>query len=177
MSNNIDIMDIPGWFDFNDIYDDAVSNAIDNAHFVECGVFCGKSTIYMASKIKQSNKKITFDAVDTFKPNDCFGITQNTFEYFANFFDVRSYINLIVQDQFNIISTYKDNSLDFIFLDSIHTFEATKLAIEQFKPKLKNGGVLAGHDYTREFPGVLKAVQRTLTNIRTSKSSFIWQKP
>lgn len=49
------ISEIPGWFDFHQIYIDAVVHAPqDGAIFVELGSFLGQSTAYMANLIKAS---------------------------------------------------------------------------------------------------------------------------
>ena len=51
--------DIQGWFDFHSIYNDAVAQAPDGAHFVEVGAWLGRSTAYMAEQIAESGKQIT----------------------------------------------------------------------------------------------------------------------
>ena len=56
---------------------------------------------------------------------------------------------------------FEDGSLDFVFIDADHTYEAVKADIAAWKPKVKKGGVLCGHDYENtDFPawGVKKAV-------------------
>eukprot|EP01038_Epipyxis_sp_PR26KG_P010306 gene10306-13852_t len=40
-----------------------------------------------------------------------------------------------------------DNSLDFIYVDARHDYCGCKQDIEQWWPKLKPGGIMAGHDY------------------------------
>jgi len=55
-----------------------------------------------------------------------------------------------------------DASLDFVFIDADHSYEGCKADIEAWKPKIKKGGFISGHDYENtEFPcwGVKKAVQ------------------
>ena len=47
------------------------------------------------------------------------------------------------------------NELDFIYIDGNHDYEYMKEDIENYWNKLKEGGVLAGHDIS--FPGVSKA--------------------
>src|SRR2546422_979120 len=59
--------DIPGWFDFPGVYDAMVDAAESGSTFVEGGCWLGKSTIYLASRIRRGRKKITLYAVDTFK--------------------------------------------------------------------------------------------------------------
>lgn len=42
---------------------------------------------------------------------------------------------------------FKDAQLDFVYLDAQHQYEAIKQDIDWWWPKVKNGGLLAGHDY------------------------------
>lgn len=54
-----------------------------------------------------------------------------------------------------------DGSLDFVFIDANHSYAACRADIEAWRPKLKSGGLLAGHDYEHpDFPewGVKRAV-------------------
>lgn len=61
--------------------------------------------------------------------------------------------------------TFSDNSIDLVYIDSIHTFEAVTDAINRWTPKLKPGGYLAGHDFDRNvWPGVVKAVLESVGN-------------
>ena len=49
---------IQGWFDFQNIYSNAVSTApTEGAHFVEIGSWKGTSAAYMAVEIANSRKK------------------------------------------------------------------------------------------------------------------------
>ena len=56
-----------------------------------------------------------------------------------------------------------DDSLDFVYIDSSHTYEATRKEIELYWPKLKVGGILAGHDYCNG-PDIQRAVQELATS-------------
>jgi predicted O-methyltransferase YrrM len=52
-----------------------------------------------------------------------------------------------------------DGSLDFVFVDADHRYEAVKDDILRWRPKLREGGVMLGHDYNPPvWPGVVKAV-------------------
>lgn len=48
--------------------------------------------------------------------------------------------------------------LDFVYVDASHTYRHVKEDIENYYPKLKLGGVLAGHDFNAKFLGVVRAV-------------------
>ena len=53
---------------------------------------------------------------------------------------------------------YIPNCLDFVYIDGDHSYEATKKDIELYYPKVKKGGMVAGHDYKESEQGVIKAV-------------------
>lgn len=42
---------------------------------------------------------------------------------------------------------FREESLDFIYLDADHSYESVKADLEAWYPKLKRGGLLAGDDY------------------------------
>lgn len=51
-----------------------------------------------------------------------------------------------------------NQSIDLLFIDGDHRYEFVKRDIENYWPKLKQNGVLLGHDYTTSFvPGIKKA--------------------
>lgn len=70
-------------------------------------------------------------------------------------------VSIVRKDSLEAVNDFEDQSLDFVFLDADHTYEAIKADIEAWYPKVKVGGYLCGHDYANhEFPawGVEKAV-------------------
>jgi len=55
---------------------------------------------------------------------------------------------------------FADSGLDLVFIDANHTRESVAEDIEAWLPKLKQAGILAGHDYDNKlFPGVREAVE------------------
>ena len=52
--------------------------------------------------------------------------------------------------------------VDFCFIDDDHSYEGVKASIEAWRPKIKPGGCLAGHDYNDHYPGVARAVGELL---------------
>ena len=50
------------------------------------------------------------------------------------------------------------DEIDFIYIDSAHTEETTKKELEIYYPKMKRGGVMAGHDFYGDNVGVAIAV-------------------
>ena len=54
----------------------------------------------------------------------------------------------------------EDASLDFVFIDAGHGYEAVRDDIARWEPKVREGGALMGHDYDpQRHPGVVAAVQ------------------
>ena len=56
----------------------------------------------------------------------------------------------------DFVNSFEDGSLDYIFIDGDHSYEGALRDCELFFPKIKNGGIFAGHDWS--FDGVQKAV-------------------
>jgi predicted O-methyltransferase YrrM len=57
---------------------------------------------------------------------------------------------------------FADESLDVVFIDLTHTYEAVKEDIALWLPKVKKGGYLAGDDYHENWLGVIQAVDELL---------------
>jgi len=53
---------------------------------------------------------------------------------------------------------FDDRSVDLVFLDASHDEAAVNDDIMAWRPKLRAGGILAGHDHNFDQPGVLAAV-------------------
>jgi predicted O-methyltransferase YrrM len=70
-------------------------------------------------------------------------------------------------------ATY-DRSLDFVFIDADHSYEAVRQDIKDWKNKVKPGGWFGGHDYSRKFPGVIEAVDRAFSTRVQLWPGTIW---
>ena len=42
---------------------------------------------------------------------------------------------------------FPNQFFDFIYIDAAHTYEEVKMDLEAWYPKIKDGGILSGHDY------------------------------
>lgn len=54
--------------------------------------------------------------------------------------------------------------IDLIYIDADHRYEAVKADIEAWRPHLRPGGIIAGHDY--HLAGVARAVDELFTDFR-----------
>lgn len=158
--------DIQGWASFVFLYGEEVAKADDGAVFVEVGAWKGKSTAFMAVEIINSGKDIKFHTVDTFEGSDeklhhaDLAIQQGTLEkeFRANIRDVGRYVNVHVGDSSSFAAQFKDNSIDFIFLDGDHTEEGVTKDLEAWWPKLKPGSRMGGDDI--RWKSVCRAVEK-----------------
>ena len=79
---------------------------------------------------------------------------------------------------------FDDASLDFVEIDADHERGAVARDLEAWWPKLRSGGLMAGHDYTEvKHPGVKEAVDAFVARLglghafRTSRTSWMLHKP
>jgi len=159
----------------------------DNIIGAEVGVEQGKSLCTFLQQCPSINK---IYGIDNFKPYaDCLKIPYD---------GTPAYTVDIKQSEYNRLTTYhnikysgyqdkvifleknsrdalqdiEDNSLDFIFLDTYMTLEQAREDVNSWYPKVKTGGLFAGHDSNS--PEVQTAVLelRSNLNIKNKISVF-----
>ena len=177
---------IHGWFVQENLFTQMVlsCNDVDEYHFVEIGSWKGKSSTYMGVEIINSGKRIKFDCVDTWEGSKEHLDPQNVSyepllkvpnglynEFIKNIEPVKSVINPIRMTSIEASKLYKDNSLDFLFIDGAHDYFNVKQDIEHWLPKVKSGGYIAGDDYV--WPPINMAVkeifnEKQITSIRSA---------
>jgi len=179
---------IPGWsHDIIGQYRDAVERATNGAHFVEIGSWKGRSAAFMAVEIINSNKQITFDCVDHFQGSEEHltvggeGYDKDAAEgrlqavFTQNMLPVAGHYNLVAQPSLQAVQQYADGSLDFVFIDAAHDYDNVKADVLAWWPKVKPGGILAGHDIRH--PPIDKALRDVEPEIGRYVSNFwdCWQ--
>jgi hypothetical protein len=155
------------WFNYQEIYKRIVESAPEGEHILEVGAWKGASTSYLA--VEAQHKKLRIDVVDTWagsdEHKDISDIKENSL--FGTFIDnlrpVINLINPIRTDSVSASKMYADESLDAVFIDADHKYESVRADILAWMPKVKKGGILAGHDYMDAWGGVIKAVNETLS--------------
>ena len=182
--------EIPGWFSYEDLYNQTVENSKDGDVFVELGAWLGKSTNHMASLIKKSNKDINFTTVDTWKGTQGEEL-HNTivngfggdifFEFIENTIlsDNHNSFNIIKDTSENASKQFQNDSIDFIMLDAGHDYDSLKSDLKVWYHKVKAGGIISGDDYgISMFPGVTQAADEFFYNqSQTVNRSFVRKKP
>lgn len=129
---------------------------------VEIGSYIGQSTTMFADEAKlviaidpfmndYDDKDVTCHAADI--PTEVYGKFLENIESYKNI----SHIRMTSDDAIKVLGNLK---VDLVYIDGVHTYEQVKKDIENYKPIVKPGGLLCGHDYSNEgyVAGVYKAV-------------------
>lgn len=127
---------------------------------IEVGIDTGKTTFYLLDNIPS----ITIYAIDT------------NIRKFYNDDVKKKYGNRLIPMQglsYHIADQIPDKSVDLIFIDADHSYESVKKDILAFTPKLKDGGILTGHDI--DYPGVNRAVTELIENFDVAPN-YVWIK-
>jgi hypothetical protein len=73
-------------------------------------------------------------------------------------------IKIIKNDSLTFLKSVQNNYFDFIYIDTIHSYEQTIQELNEAYRVTRSGGLVCGHDYNiKEFPGVCKAVAEFCT--------------
>lgn len=132
---------------------DLIKELGDNSEktMIEIGSFVGESTVLFA----QSFKKVI--AIDPFEPDyDDLDPTSRLFD-FKNVYQTylertgdHQNIETIVSTSDAAVDFLRGPKYDFVYIDGLHTYDGVKTDIINYLPLVKDGGVIGGHDYTKE---------------------------
>jgi predicted O-methyltransferase YrrM len=170
------------WFDYLEFYD-----FISSKNFkilVELGVWKGHSISYLASK----NKNSEIYAVDLWERIvDYPGFNLNSekmlehikqidkiYNEYLELTETRNIINDIQSYTWDAANLFNNNEVDFVFIDA----GPCDKNIKAWYPKIRKGGIIAGHDYN--FPTVKKIVKKFskennhVLNVEKFKIGDVW---
>ena len=110
---------------------------------VEIGVFdcdfCENNLKGFDSKFSESNQPMYY-AVDV-------GQTPRLTKRIEEWSDLRKNFQFIMQKSEEAVQSFEDGSLDAIYIDACHQFDCVQNDIQMWRPKLKPGGLISGHDF------------------------------
>ena len=165
--------EIEGWFNMENQYLELLENTPEGGIFVELGAYKGKSTSFIVTEMINRNRDIQFYTVDTFQGDS--GSTDSKEieaykqvdtskmldEFIENIKHLPEKLNVLINNSDLCAKMFEDNTVDTIFIDAGHSYEAVIKDIAAWLPKMKDGSIMAGHDYSG-WPGVGKAVRELL---------------
>lgn len=140
-----------------------VKNIVGNSlTIVELGSYCGSSAKILANYFPNS----IIHCVDPWEKyiEDCsrYDINRQELELIEAeiIFDnmKKNYVNIIKNktNSLEFSKTIPDKSVDFLYIDANHQYSSVKEDILAWKPKIKTGCILAGHDFS--WPSVQMAI-------------------
>ena len=148
---------IPGYFTWPSFYS-RLPSKIDPkpgtmAVGVEIGTANGQSLAYLG--VEFENRRLAggpeymLIGVD---PDNANGNAKRNLE------PLKGRVELLGEKSVDAARHFADGSLDFVFIDGDHSYESVRDDIAAWFPKLVPGGLIAGHDFSPDFPGVVWAV-------------------
>lgn len=155
---------LEGWFTFPALYLSLVKLLPEGARFVEVGSWKGKSLAFFLVEMQNRMRRFEVFAVDTWEGSpehaglDCI-VDGSLFEEFRrNLSSLDGLFTAIRAPSLEAVETFRNQSLDAVFIDAGHEYEDVIADLHAWHPKLKPGGYLCGHDYSSAWPGVVRAV-------------------
>lgn len=160
---------------------DAAYSLRSPGNIVEIGSFKGRSTCFLASGCRRTEKQVF--AVDSFNGNDVDFGYRNFFAEFSQ--NVRrcglsKYVQPIVGITSEVAGTW-NKPIHFLFIDGSHTYEDVLADFKGFFPYVVPGATVAFHDVKNQnSPGVLQAwteIKHQLTEIGFCQSLGYGKRP
>jgi len=182
--HNIKVNDHPifGYSRYINFYKEIVTTGQDDQIYVEVGSFLGQSTAAMAFFIMESQKRITFYAVDIFDissfsdaphkkiVDDHGGDLYKAFIYNMEKANVLSAVTPLKMTSLEASKTFEDRSISFLMIDASHYYQDVKDDINAWFPKVKIGGIISGDDF--DWEDVSKAAKDALGRVETHGTTW-----
>eukprot|EP00933_Yihiella_yeosuensis_P070522 TRINITY_DN7863_c3_g1_i1.p1 TRINITY_DN7863_c3_g1~~TRINITY_DN7863_c3_g1_i1.p1 ORF type:complete len:468 (-),score=70.44 TRINITY_DN7863_c3_g1_i1:200-1570(-) len=142
----------------------AAQGEVGQLNVVEIGVFRAGLSEHLLEKLPfirligvdpYIGKDGTFpgDFSETLDPDAALGQANSIFQKFGERAD------LLVATSEEAVKHIPDNSIDAVFVDGCHLYECVDSDLKAWLPKLRGpGSLVAGHDFSPQWPGVVRAV-------------------
>jgi predicted O-methyltransferase YrrM len=150
---------------------------------VEVGVWTGRSVIHLAKELRAHRTGAFVYAIDTYdggadatpEMRDFVKLNGGSLLPLVteriSFADLNGLVVPLAVPSLEAAPTFEDGSLAMVFIDGSHRYEDVVADIRSWRPKVRPGGTLAGHDYTNA-PGVKRAVDELVPGARLYKSCW-----
>jgi len=129
---------------------------------VEVGVFMGFHSEHMLESCRNL-KLICVDIYDNLNGNGYDDWDKQRFDALykkvTKKFERYGRAQFIRKISSEAVKCFKPKSIDFVYIDADHRYEGVALDLLLWAPKVKDGGLVSGHDYgQKDWPGVKIAV-------------------
>lgn len=79
-------------------------------------------------------------------------------QFWSNIGEHRERTTMMRMTSLEAVQHFDGRAIDMVFIDALHDYASVKEDIAAWLPKVREGGVLAGHDFNHKWPGVERAV-------------------
>ncbi|RJR26973.1 class I SAM-dependent methyltransferase [candidate division WWE3 bacterium] len=119
----------------------------------EIGVYQGEYSEVLC----KANPQAKLFSIDPWEPHDEYTafIKSKTFEKAYEMAKARlsgRNCEMIKKKSLDAVKDFADESLDFVYIDGDHSFQACTNDIVEWSKKVRMGGIVAGHDYIKHLP-------------------------
>jgi len=170
--------EIDGMFGYEDVFSEVIASLYkgERLKIVEIGAWLGRSSFYLVEKNHEiadiyivDRWEGTLGGVSNPEAGDAsVAFMENMKKWHGHFTPIR-------QDSAKAAENFKDGELDFVFIDADHDYNAVCKDIDAWMPKVKVGGILAGHDYNI-YQGVNDAVRDKVGEVKVYQYSWVYHK-
>ena len=154
----------------------AAARARDDSILVELGSFFGESTVYMGQLLRAADSQAKFFAIDLWCWEEWMDDTsiyqsaaksaehaavkatygpdpQRIISHYLERYNLLDRVSLLKEDSIEAASRFEDGSVDFLYVDTEHTYTRVNRELDAWADKVKKGGLIAGDDFGRDDDG------------------------
>jgi len=155
----------------------ALLNRLDLIGFgAEVGVYDGAFSWYILREWKgarlysvdpwqfQSNVKLDLSNVNQKEHDEAYASCCATLTEYGQ----RS--KILREFSVNAAAKFQDGFLDFVYIDARHDYRSVTADLNAWYPKVKVGGIIAGHDYKDSF------IRKNLVEVKRAADNFFFMK-
>jgi hypothetical protein len=170
---------VPGFMDHRNtgLFDHVIERFPVHGTWVELGSWFGRSAAYCTVELIRAGKIGEFYCIDTWQGGDSLDAPADAYQQFINnIAPVCTHTKHIQSQSAPAATKFRDGTVDFCYVDALHTYEGVMADLEAWWPKIKPGALFGGDDYTKGWPGVIRAVQEFFgaRGIRVSRIGRCW---
>jgi hypothetical protein len=177
-----EILETHNWFDYANFYDRMAARS-DFHVYVELGCWKGHSLRHLARRLQARSEPVSIYGVDlwdtSYLKENAPEVDGEADDFLFKMYDknlveagVRAFVRDIRECSWEAASRFDDGAVDFVFVDADHAYESVIRDIRAWLPKLRPGGIIAGHDYFN-YASVRRAVEEIFQD-RFEVEGSVW---
>ena len=168
-----------------EVMDKVAEKATNDMLFVEVGAFVGGTVCHLGQRLKELGKHPQMVAIDNWVCSEVSGPSLDFIGSHDNFLEVfksnlektgtADLVRLLQGDSIELSQQFEDNSIDFLFLDGLHSHPYNEDEIKAWLPKMKDTSTMAGHDYCSlpYMPDMINRIFGTSARLTSNAATYI----